>query len=177
MFGSPSFVLIKAEVRAPRLLSKMIPVLLLHLGSICIFNHTAKHSHFSVDWVHGFQRYMNEQGSWYNYVDFSCFLGGTWHMKFMIPQQDSLDQGAVKNNVWFKVNLRRLLSNWGGIWVWHRNRNEVRETLGSGFLSYEDHATSQASVSPNNLSPRYLSFNSRHRDLDSTTGHWTNLWI
>ena len=38
-------------------------------------------------------------------------------MKFMIPQQDSLDQGAVKNNVWFKVNLRRLLSNWGSIGV------------------------------------------------------------
>lgn len=73
------------------------------------------------------------------------------------------------------MNLRRLLSNLGGIWVWQRDRNEVRETLDSGFLSCEetDYVMSQASAARNSFASTMLK--PEAKSLSSIQG--TEIWI
>lgn len=97
----------------------------------------------------GLSAWLSEVYAWTSFVIQLCrlfqFLGGNMAHEIydsttgFFRSRCSYKQCLVQSE--FKKTLKQL---GGGIWVWHRNRNEVRETLGSGFLSYEamDHAMS-----------------------------------
>lgn len=78
------------------------------------------------EWVH--RRFLEVCGyihmnKFYDRImQFFCLLGGgrKWPMKFMISQYDSLECGTA-NNFWFRADLRRILSNLSGTWVWQRD--------------------------------------------------------